>query len=69
MRKGTLLTNNWLICGMTVAILAAVAAASLMQGHMALELGGLELSCTPHEDGGFRLAVVRADHLSGLLAL
>lgn len=69
MSKGTLLTNNWLILGITLAILVAIVAVSVLQGHMAVELGGLELSFTPHEEGGLRLAVVRADHLSGLLPL
>lgn len=69
MSKGTFLTNNWLIFGILLGILAAIAAVSVMQGHIAIELGGLELSCTPHEEGGLRLAVVRADHLSGFLPL
>ena len=59
MSKGTLLTNNWLILGVTLAIVAAIIAVSILQGHMAFELAGLELSFTPHEDGGLRLAVVR----------
>lgn len=69
MSKGTSLTNNWLILGITLATLVAIVAVSVLQGHMAVELGGLELSFSPHEDGGVRLAVVRADHLSGLLPL
>lgn len=69
MSKGTLLTNNWLILAITLAILTAILAVSVLQGHMAVELGGLELSFTPHEEGGVRLAVVRADHLSNLLPL
>ena len=69
MSKGTFLTNNWLILGITLATLATLVAVSVLQGHMAIELGGLELSFTPHEEGGVRLAVVRADHLSGLLPL
>ena len=69
MSKGTLLTNNWLILAITLAVLVAIVAASVLQGHMAVELGGLELSFTPHEDGGVRLAVIRADHMSGVLAL
>lgn len=69
MSKGTLLTNNWVIMGITLAILAAIVTVSLLQGRMAVELGGLELSFTPHEEGGFRLAVLRADHLSSFLPL
>ena len=69
MSKGTFLTNNWLILAITLATLVMIIAVSVLQGHMAIELGGLELSMTPHEEGGVRLAVIRADHLSGLLAL
>ena len=69
MSKGTFLTNNWLILGITLAILVAIVAVSVLQGHMAVELAGLELSFTPHEEGGVRLAVIRADHFSGLLPL
>ena len=66
MSKGTFLTNNWLIFGVTLAILVAMVAFAVMQGHMAFELAGLELSFTPHEDGGLRLAVARTGGLEGI---
>ena len=69
MSKGTLLTNNWLMLGIVLLVFATILTVSILQGHMAIELGGLELSVAPHEDGGVRLAVVRADHVSGLLPL
>ena len=69
MSKGTLLTNNWLMPGIMLLVFATILTVYSLQGHMAIELGGLELSVAPHEDGGVRLAVVRADHVSGLLPL
>ncbi|MCA8899351.1 MAG: hypothetical protein H6847_03525 [Hyphomonas sp.] len=69
MSKGTLLTNNWLMPGIMLLVFATILTVYILQGHMAIELGGLELSVAPHEDGGVRLAVVRADHVSGLLPL
>ena len=59
MSKGTFLTNNWLIFAITLIVVAAMVGISLMQGHMAFQMAGLELSFTPHEDGGLRLAVIR----------
>ncbi len=59
MRKGTLLYNNWLLCGAAILIIVLVALVSAWQGHMALEFGGLELSFTPHEEGGLRLSLLK----------
>jgi hypothetical protein len=59
MSKGINLTSNWLIFGITLVIVAAMVGISILQGHMAFELAGLELSFTPHEEGGLRLAVIR----------
>ncbi len=59
MSKGTFLTNNWLIFAITLVLVAAMVGISLMQGHIAFHMAGLELSFTPHEDGGLRLAVIR----------
>ncbi|MCA8902496.1 MAG: hypothetical protein KDA53_14735 [Hyphomonas sp.] len=69
MRKGTLLTNNWLLCGVAITILVAIAVVSSLQGHMAITMGDLQLALTPHEEGGLRLAVVRAKEVSDLLSL
>ena len=60
MNKGTFLTNNWLIFAITLVMVAAMVGISLMQGHVSFHMAGLELSFTPHEDGGLRLAVIRA---------
>lgn len=60
MRKGTYLTNNWLLGGFSLLILLAVLLASSMQGSMALEFGGLQMNFAPHEDGGVRLSIARA---------
>ncbi|MEZ5947624.1 MAG: hypothetical protein R3C13_04150 [Hyphomonas sp.] len=68
MSKGTLLTNNWLLGAVAVAILIGIALVASLQGHMAVELAGLELSVAPHEDGGLRVALARAGG-SGLLPL
>ena len=59
MSKGTYLTSNWLIFAVTLVVVAAMVGFSMMQGQMAFEIAGLELSFTPHEDGGLRLAVIR----------
>ncbi|MEZ6000201.1 hypothetical protein [Hyphomonas sp.] len=59
MSKGTFLTNNWLIFAITLIVVTAMVGFSLIQGHMAFQMAGLELSFTPHEDGGLRLAVIR----------
>lgn len=59
MSKGTFLTNNWLIFAVTLIVVVAMVGFSLMQGHVAFQMAGLELSFTPHEDGGLRLAVIR----------
>ncbi|MEZ5997179.1 MAG: hypothetical protein R3B98_00610 [Hyphomonas sp.] len=69
MSKGTLLTNNWLLGAVAVAILIGIALISSLQGHMAIELAGLEVSVAPHEDGGLRLALMRTGDGSGLLPL
>ena len=60
MRKGTLLTNNWLLGAVSLAILLAVLLVSTLQGSMALEFGGLQMTFAPHEDGGVRLSIARA---------
>ncbi len=60
MRKGTLLTNTWLIGGISLLLLATAAFVSIQQGQTALAFGGLEMTFAPHEDGGVRLSVGRA---------
>jgi hypothetical protein len=69
MSKGTYLTSNWLIFAITLVIVAAMVGFSMMQGHMAFEMAGLELSFTPHEDGGLRLAVIRTADALGATSL
>ncbi|KCZ91413.1 MULTISPECIES: hypothetical protein [Hyphomonas] len=69
MSKGTYLTSNWLIFAITLVTVAAMVGFSMMQGHMAFEMAGLELSFTPHEDGGLRLAVIRTADALGATAL
>lgn len=69
MSKGTYLTSNWLIFAITLVIVAAMVGFSMMQGHLAFEMAGLELSFTPHEDGGLRLAVIRTADALGATAL
>ncbi|MCA8890551.1 MAG: hypothetical protein KDA56_01715 [Hyphomonas sp.] len=69
MSKGTYLTSNWLILAITLVTVAAMVGFSMMQGHMAFEMAGLELSFTPHEDGGLRLAVIRTADALGATAL
>ncbi|MBD3769226.1 MAG: hypothetical protein IE925_03700 [Rhodobacterales bacterium] len=69
MSKGTFLTNNWLIFAITLVIVAAMVVISVVQGHMAFEMAGLELSFTPHEDGGLRLAVIRTADALGATTL
>ena len=44
MSKGTFLTNNWLIFAVTLIVVVAMVGFSLMQGHMAFQMAGLELS-------------------------
>jgi hypothetical protein len=69
MSKGTYLTSNWLIFAITLVIVAAMVGFSMMQGHVAFEMAGLELSFTPHEDGGLRLAVIRTADALGATSL
>ncbi|MAU68237.1 hypothetical protein [Hyphomonas sp.] len=69
MSKGTYLTSNWLIFAITLVIVAAMVGFSMMQGHLAFEMAGLELSFTPHEDGGLRLAVIRTADALGATSL
>nr|WP_321442388.1 hypothetical protein [uncultured Hyphomonas sp.] len=69
MSKGTYLTSNWLILAITLVIVAAMVGFSMMQGHLAFEMAGLELSFTPHEDGGLRLAVIRTADALGATSL
>ncbi|KCZ52330.1 hypothetical protein [Hyphomonas pacifica] len=60
MRKGTLLTNNWLLGGVSLIILTMIAVGAATQGSMALEFGGLQMTFSPHEDGGVRLSIARS---------
>jgi hypothetical protein len=60
MSKGTLLYNNWLLGGVAVLILVAIVAVASFQGGMAFEVGGLEMTLAPHENGGLLLSFVRA---------
>ncbi|MAB10149.1 MAG: hypothetical protein CME96_04690 [Hyphomonas sp.] len=69
MSKGTYLTSNWLIFAITLVIVAAMVGFSMMQGHQAFEMAGLELSFTPHEDGRLRLAVIRTADALGATSL
>ncbi|KCZ49801.1 MULTISPECIES: hypothetical protein [unclassified Hyphomonas] len=69
MSKGTYLTSNWLIFAITLIVVVAMVGFSMMQGHMAFEMAGLELSFTPHEDGGLRLAVIRTADALGATSL
>lgn len=69
MSKGTFLTNNWLILAIMLAVVVAMVGYSMMQGHMAFQMAGLELSFTPHEDGGLRLAVIRTADALGATSL
>ena len=60
MRKGTLLTNNWLLGGISILILMMVLFLSSLQGQTALEFGGLQMTFAPHEEGGVRLSISRS---------
>ncbi|MBU1286822.1 MAG: hypothetical protein KJ871_03760 [Alphaproteobacteria bacterium] len=61
MSKGTLLYNNWLLGGVAVLIVLAIAATASLHGGMAVEMGGLQMTLAPHEDGGLlHLSFVRA---------
>ena len=61
MSKGTLLYNNWLLGGVAVLIVLAIAAVASLYGGVALEMGGLEMTLAPHENGGLlHLSFVRA---------
>ena len=60
MSKGTLLYNNWLLGGVAVLIVLAIVAIASLQGGMALEMGGLEMTLAPQENGGLQLSFVRA---------
>ena len=69
MRKGTLLTNNWLLGGLSILILMMVLFLSSLQGQTALEFGGLQMTFAPHEEGGVRLSIARSLGQSGIAAL
>ena len=69
MRKGTLLTNNWLLGGISVLILMMVLLISSLQGQTALEFGGLQMNFAPHEEGGVRLSIARSFGQSDFTAL
>lgn len=69
MRKGTLLTNNWLLGAVSLLLLLIIVAAASLQGSMALEFGGLQMTFSPHEDGGVRLSIARSLDASGFVAL
>ena len=69
MRKRTLLTNNWLLGGVSVLILMMVLIISSLHGHTALEFGGLQMTFGPHEDGGVRLSIARSLGQSDFAAL
>ena len=69
MRKGTLLTNNWLLGGISILILMMVLFLSSLQGQTALEFGGLQMTFAPHEEGGVRLSIARSLGESDLTAL
>jgi hypothetical protein len=60
MSKGTLLYNNWLLGGVATLILLAIVAIASLHGGMALEMGGLDMTLAPHENGGLQLSFVRA---------
>ena len=69
MRKGTLLTNNWLLGGISILILMMVLFLSSLQGQTALEFGGLQMTFAPHEEGGVRLSIARSFGQSDFTAL
>jgi hypothetical protein len=69
MRKGTLLTNNWLLGGVSVLILMMILFISSLHGQTVLEFGGLQMNFAPHEDGGVRLSIARSLGQSGIAAL
>ena len=60
MSKGTLLNNTWLLGGVATLILLAIVAIASLHGGMAVEMGGLEMTLAPHENGGLQLSFVRA---------
>jgi len=60
MSKGNLLYNNWLLGGVATLILLAIVAMASLHGGMAVEMGGLEMTLAPHENGGLQLSFVRA---------
>ena len=69
MRKGTLLTNNWLLGGISILILMMVLFLSSLQGQTALEFGGLQMTFAPHEEGGVRLSIALSFGESDFTAL
>lgn len=60
MKQGNFLHNNWLLGGLTAALLAAIAAASSMTGELSVEVGGVAMSFQTQEEGGLRLFFVQA---------
>ena len=69
MRKGTLLTNNWLLGGISFLILMMTLFVSSLHGDTALEFGGLQMTFAPHEEGGVRLSIARSFGQSDFTAL
>ncbi|KCZ92375.1 hypothetical protein [Hyphomonas johnsonii] len=60
MSKGSLIYNNWLLGGIAALLLIAAAIVATYQGGMAVEMGGLQMTLAPHENGGIQLSMMRA---------
>jgi|Cruoilmetagenom7_1024161.scaffolds.fasta_scaffold490382_1 hypothetical protein len=59
MTKGTFFRSNWFAGGITVTILLIVALLSSLQGGLAIEFGGLEMTLAAM-DGALNLSLVEA---------
>lgn len=59
MTKGSIFRNSWFIGGLAVTILLIIAFVASLQGGLAVEFGGLEMTLATI-DGAFSLSLVDA---------
>lgn len=56
MTKGTFLNNIWIVGALCLLTILAIAAFATLQGGIALEFAGLQLTLAQHESGGVMLS-------------
>jgi hypothetical protein len=60
MTKGTLFQSQWILGGIAILLIAAIALIASLNGGLAIEFAGLEMTFAQAADGTLKLSLIQA---------